>query len=177
MNYKHTQYWHFGQSTMCPWDQWLLSWTVKRNDRQNTLVFFTFCFFSSRLPLLSPLAVNTEVFLCNALGFILFSFKTVCMGKRRGSKGFWECNPILWACIQFFVCSRIVQKMLGGFSLKAWLLSCFCLITGHKVRSTSLTSVQLLVIPFLLQKYSQIASCLCPVKWLIFYLVNHILGS
>lgn len=110
MNYKHTQYWHFGQSTMCPWDQWLLSWTVKRKDRQNTLFFFTFCFFSSRLPLLSPLAVNTEVFLCNALGFILFSFKTVCMGKRRGSKGFWECNPILWVCIHSFSSAPVLFK-------------------------------------------------------------------
>lgn len=45
MNYKHTQYWHFGQSTMCPWDQWLLSWTVKQNDRQNTLFFLLFVFF------------------------------------------------------------------------------------------------------------------------------------
>lgn len=84
-----------------------------------------------------------------------FLLKLCVWASERGSKGFWECNPILWACIHSFSSAPVLfKKMLGGFSLKAWLLSCFCLITGHKVRSTSLASVQLLVIPFLLQKYS-----------------------
>lgn len=64
--------------------------------------------------------------------------------------------------------------MLGGFSLKAWLFSCFCLITGHKVRSASLAGVQQSHSCYKNAQTYQIASWLCPVKWLIFYLVNHI---